>query len=112
MSFLLSPSPGALFSFAPSEFDTNFAGVSNVSIPPHKEIVRSLNGALNKKMADVETVEEMAHASEGVSGDAHVWVREYDLEERAEVEKLMEVSSELLMVRRILQVGFCLHGCR
>ena len=58
-------------------------------------------------MHDPETIQEIASASDFASSpvDSDPRIREYDPDDRSQVEDWMEVGSEMMMVHRILEVG-------
>ncbi|EAU85314.1 hypothetical protein CC1G_07584 [Coprinopsis cinerea okayama7 len=89
----------------------NWVDVETVSLPPHRDISAQLKKWIEWRMYDAETAKEMAAAtaeglketSGGIVEDKDARIREYDVEDRGEVEEWMGLSAELMLVRRILE---------
>lgn len=84
----------------------DWVDVENVSLPPHRDISSALGKWIDRKMYLPETIQKAAAASSNPS-DQDSRIREYDVEDRDEVQQWMGVGAELMLVRRILEV--CCH---
>jgi hypothetical protein len=60
---------------------------------------------LHWRLRDANTIERLAKASVVEEGDSDPRIREYDPEERAVVQVWMDTGAEVMMTKRILEVG-------
>lgn len=78
--------------------------VETVSLPPHRDISQALEKWVKWKMSDTETASQLAAATTEVT-DSKPEIREFDVEDRDAVEEWMNMGSELMLVRRILEAS-------
>ncbi|RXW17526.1 hypothetical protein EST38_g8328 [Candolleomyces aberdarensis] len=101
LKFLPSPN-SEVYCFGPKN---KFVNVSTFSLSPPRDISKAISRWIEWKMHDPETIQEIAQASnlESSPVDSDPRIREYDPDDRSQVEEWMEVGSELMMVQRILE---------
>lgn len=76
--------------------------VATVSLPPHRDISKAMEKWVQWKMSDPETASQLAALTTDAS-DSHSSVREFDVEDRDQLEEWMNVGVELMLVQRILE---------
>lgn len=82
--------------------------VSSVSLSPPRDIAKALENWLEKTLLSPGNLSQLAALTEekvGVVTDDDLRIRELTKEERAPVVGWLELSSELMMVNRIREVG-------
>jgi hypothetical protein len=81
--------------------------VETVSLSPHRDISKALEKWIQWKMSDTATASQLA-AVTAEATDSEPGIREFDVEDRDAVEEWMNMGSELMLVRRILEVSHLL----
>ncbi|TFK28104.1 hypothetical protein FA15DRAFT_634302 [Coprinopsis marcescibilis] len=98
MKAYVAPNSDVLLFGSPNDW----VSVETVSLVPHREISTSLTDWISHTMYESSTASKLSAAS-SVTADWDPRIREYDVEDRAEVEEWMGVGAELMLVRRILE---------